>query len=109
MKTGVAIFLIAVVVLIVLAFLWDKLAPKVSKTVAARRARKNEQCDWEVDDLDLPDGSTQVRLVKPGEHPKLIGPAVPATLPHWEFDEVLIERRLEAQGKADALNRRLSA
>lgn len=109
MKTATAIILLAMVAAIVLYFTWLAVEPKLSRALAARRARKNEKRDWEVDDLDLPDGSTQVRLIKPGEPAKLIGSSVPAHLPHYEFEELLIERRVEAQAKADSLNRRLPA
>lgn len=76
---------------------------------ASRRARRLSETPWMVvDDEDDEGGQCRVvKVVKPGEPDYLIGAPIPLNLKAWEFDEVLIERRLDAQAKADALNRRL--
>lgn len=74
---------------------------------ATRRSRRLSEQPWTVEDADDDVGQCRVvRVVRPGEHGYTIGPPIPLSLPAWEFDEALIERQLEAQSKADALNRR---
>lgn len=83
----------------------------VKGIAASRRTRRLTEGPWTViDDEDDEGGQCRVvKVVKPGEPDYLIGAPIPLSLKAWEFDEALIERRIEAQAKADALNRRLPA
>jgi len=89
--------IVALVVYVVVAGL--------ERTVAARRARDAADRGWVVE-TRKDEQLTVVQLERGAEEPYLIG-SVSIGQPHWEYAERLDQLRLEAQDKADALNRRL--
>jgi hypothetical protein len=72
------------------------------RQVAAYQAERDAR--WTVTTRNV-GNSTYVELTKPHEPPYLIGLPVPITLPHWEHQEALAALLLEAEDKADSLNR----
>lgn len=102
MRAVEAIVILVVLGLIVLFFI----AGAVNRVGLRIRARRLGDQPWRVV-KDKSGNATQVQLEKYGESPYLIGPAVPISLPHYEYEEALTERLLEAESKANALNRRL--
>lgn len=109
MRAGGIIVLGFIVLIVLLLLIAAWVGPKIDAKLKERKARKNEQANWTMHEDGLDNGDTQVVLRKPGEPTKLIGPAVSANLPQWQFEEELIDRRVQAEAKAAALNRRLGA
>ncbi len=102
MKTGIAILFLVAVALVALYLLWVGI---VKPAAAAIKRRRLADDPWTVErDYDIP-GYVQVQLEKPGENPIMVGSAVPTKLPHWEFQEQIDEREIEAADKAARLNR----
>jgi len=90
-------------IILVLLIIW--LAWMIARWVSRRQAQKFMQEPWKVSDPEHLDDVVNVMIEKPGEQPILIG-SVLVTLPHWEFEDELTGLRIQAQDKADAMNRR---
>lgn len=110
MGKGAVIFLLGLAIILAFCLLvWHGIVlPYINKRHRRKQAEKLINAPWSVI-RDQDHQACQVKVVKPGEEPFLIGAPVPITLPHYEFDEALVDRLLEAQAKADSLNRRLPA
>jgi hypothetical protein len=91
---------IAVVVLVAYA-----ITSGFERSAVRRRGRRATARGWVVETRKAGQ-ETVVRLERGDEDPYVIG-AVSIDQPHWEYVERLEELRVEAQDKADALNRRL--
>lgn len=108
-KGAVLLLLMLVVICVFFLFVWHGIIhPYLNRRHARRKISKLANAPWTVI-RDQDHQSCQVKVIKPGEEPFLIGSPIPITLPHWEFDEQLTENLIEAQYKADSLNRRLPA
>lgn len=77
----------------------------LERSAASRRTRSAADRGWVVE-VRKDEQLTVVQLERGDEEPYLIG-SVSISQPHWEYAERLEELRLEAQDKAQALNRRL--
>jgi hypothetical protein len=72
---------------------------------AADRAIKD--AEWEIDERTSDDGTNYlILLTKPGEHDQIVGEPIYLGQKSWDFQEKLTERRIEAQDRADTLNRK---
>ncbi len=97
--------LLVLVVLALLAVAAFAVVRALERAGGARRLREARSRGWVVE-TSKDEQLTLVQLERGGDEPYLIG-SVPIGLPHWEYAERLEELRLEAQDKADVLNRRL--
>jgi hypothetical protein len=99
------------IIFLILTILFVKVAlPLIQKAfgycTSKYTAKRNHAALWVIEE-DPQDQAIQVQLVKPGEEPLFIGEPVPVSLPHWEYDEVMAERRVEAEDKLETVNRPL--
>lgn len=102
-------FIMLLVAVFVCILIWQTVvSPALDKRRRRKAAEAAVRSPWTVI-RDQSGQAVQVQVVKPGEEPFLIGPPIPVTLKQWEFEEQLQECLIEAQMKADALNRRLPA
>lgn len=110
MGKGAVLFLLTCAIICVFFLLvWHGIVlPYLNKRHARRKASVLANAPWTVI-KDQDHQACQIKVIKPGEEPFLIGEPIPITLPHWEFDEELTEKLIEGQYKADSLNRRLPA
>ena len=99
-RLALIVVLLALVALVAYAILRG-----LERSAADRRARGAAGRGWVVE-LRKDEQLTVVQLERGDEEPYLIG-SVSISQSHWEYAERLDELRLEAQDKADALNRRL--
>lgn len=97
--------LVVLVLLALLALAAYAVLRAVERTGQARRVRASAARGWVVE-TRKDEQLTVVQLERGGEEPYVIG-SVSISAPHWEYAERLDALRLEAQDKADALNRRL--
>ncbi len=108
MKMLLVIIALAIIALVVYALV-QMVAKGVQKASAARTRRRQRDGIWTTDEF-VHKGKTWMLVKHPD--PELddirIGP-ISCDLPSWEYDEQLIDLRLEAEAKADSLNRRLNA
>ncbi len=97
--------LLILVLLAIFALVAYAIVRGLERSAADRRARGAAERGWVVE-LRKDEQLTVVQLERGDEEPYLIG-SVSISQPHWEYTERLEELRLEAQDKADVLNRRL--
>ena len=97
--------LVVLVLLALVALLAYAILKAIERSGTARRGRQAHQRGWVVE-TRKDEQLTVVQLERGDEEPYVIG-SVSISQPHWEYAERLEELRLEAQDKADALNRRL--
>lgn len=94
-------FLVGIIVVVTIAVLVLVFIPVI---VEKFRNRKRGPKDWEVCKRKV-GNSTQVQIEKRGETPYLIGDPVPIS--EGLYGDELLTYVIEAQDKADTLNRRL--
>ena len=97
--------LLVLVLLAFVALVAYTIVKSAERTAAARRARRAADGGWLVE-VRKDEQLTVVQLERGEEEAYVIG-SVSISQPHWEYAERLDALRLEAQDKADALNRRL--
>jgi len=97
--------LLILVLLAIVALVAYAIVAGLERSAAARRARGATERGWVVE-TRKDEQLTVVQLERGAEEPYVIG-SVSIGQPHWEYAERLDQLRLEAQDKADALNRRL--
>ena len=73
--------------------------------ITVRNALLRADLPWKEDESPDGQGNILVRCVKHGESPVQIGPPIPVNQP--DFENVIEERRIEADLKLAALNSRL--
>ena len=99
--------LLAVIVFLVLVLLVIFLIAMAIYEVL--NAHKIGSGEWEVKERTLRNGALQIQLYKPGEPLVNFGDPISSRLSPFEYNEILEEKRIAAQDRADALNRRLEA
>lgn len=97
--------LLVLIVLALIALVAFAIVRSLERAGSAHRLREAKARGWVVE-TSKDEQLTLVQLERGGDEPYVIG-SVPISLPHWEYAERLEGLRLEAQDKADALNRRL--
>lgn len=97
--------LLILVLLAIVALVAYAIVTALERSSAVRRARRVADRGWVVE-VRKDEQLTVVQLERGDEEPYVIG-SVSISQPHWEYAERLDQLRLEAQDKAEALNRRL--